>query len=111
MNIGYAIKFYREKIFPMQGGQAEFASALGVTRQEASAWESGKRKPSLKNLRKIAVVLGVTVDELVGFQKEAGDNESECWKDLALSYKELIKSMESRIKELEAEVKRLKNKH
>ena len=46
--------------------QKEFADALGVTQGTVSAWESGRWDPTVENLRAVAKVLGVTVDELIG---------------------------------------------
>jgi transcriptional regulator with XRE-family HTH domain len=45
--------------------QKELADALGVTQGTVSAWESGRWDPTVENLRAVAKVLGVTVDELV----------------------------------------------
>lgn len=46
--------------------QKELADALGVTQGTVSAWESGRWDPTVENLRAVAKVLGVTVDELIG---------------------------------------------
>ena len=45
--------------------QKELADALGVTQGTVSAWESGRWDPTVENLRAVAKVLGVTVDELI----------------------------------------------
>ena len=113
MSIGCAIKYFREKLFPMQGGQAEFAAALGVTRQEVSAWENGRRTPTLKNLRKIAKALNVGVDEIQNHRENsvhehARQEDAEYWKDLAIAYKEKITGYEAEIKKLKSELKKAK---
>ena len=46
--------------------QKKLADALGVTQGTVSAWESGRWDPTVENLRAVAKVLGVTVDELIG---------------------------------------------
>lgn len=45
--------------------QAELARRCGVTQAAISKYEDGKREPSLAMLKKIAAVLGVSVDELI----------------------------------------------
>ncbi len=45
--------------------QQEFSEKIGVTRASISRYESGDRTPPLPVLKKIAGVLGVTIDELV----------------------------------------------
>lgn len=46
--------------------QDELGHMAGVTQKMVSAIETGKRKPSLKLLMRIATVLGCTLDELAG---------------------------------------------
>ena len=91
----------------MHGGQAEFASALGTTRQEVSAWENGKREPNSQNLRRIATVLDVTITELTSFNPEtAADNDEdmEYWRDLAKSYKKRIMVLEKEVIDLKKQL-------
>lgn len=45
--------------------QAEMAQHLGVTNRAVSKWENGKAKPSTNTLRKIAVLFGTSVEELL----------------------------------------------
>lgn len=49
------IKEIRKKLLMTQ---EEFAKAVGVTRCMVAFWESGKFKPSLKNLKKIMELIG-----------------------------------------------------
>lgn len=42
-----------------QISQKDLAKLLGITKLNISHWESGKRVPSLKHLRKIANVLNI----------------------------------------------------
>lgn len=46
--------------------QAQLAAMLGVTQGAVSAWETGRWEPSIDALKKIAQILEVTVDELIG---------------------------------------------
>lgn len=46
--------------------QSSFAEALGVSQSTVGNWESGTREPSLKLILKIANMLNVSVDELLG---------------------------------------------
>lgn len=81
MSISVRIREAREK----NGlSQAELAVAVGVTRGACGHWEQGKSSPSLDNLAKIAIALGVhfewlatgrgprdyVPEELVGMPKE-----------------------------------------
>lgn len=61
--IGDKIKKYRMSI---KMTQAEFAERLGVTGASVSAYENGTRQPSYYILVKIANILGVTTDNLLG---------------------------------------------
>lgn len=47
------------------GTQEEFAKAVGVDQTTVSKWETGRSKPRVGELYKIAKVCGVTVDELL----------------------------------------------
>lgn len=46
----------------------ELANVIGVNRHVLADWLTGKYLPSLKSSSKIAKVLGITLDELIGFQ-------------------------------------------
>ena len=48
--------------------QADFASRLGVTGAAGAAYEPGTRLPSDEVLVKIAIILGVSTDALLGRQ-------------------------------------------
>ncbi len=61
--IGDKIRKYRMSI---KMTQAEFAARLGVTGASVSAYENGTRQPSYYILVKIANILGVTTDNLLG---------------------------------------------
>lgn len=47
------------------GTQEKFALLVGTTKFSVSRWEQGESLPKTKDLRKIAKVCGVTVDELL----------------------------------------------
>ena len=49
--------------------QADFAYRLGVTGASVSAYEDGRRTPSFDVLVRIAHILGVTTNDLVGRKK------------------------------------------
>lgn len=50
--------------------QVDIASRLGISQQAYASWESGVKKPTQENLVKIAQVLNVSVDYLVGNSEE-----------------------------------------
>ncbi len=52
--------------------QAELAASLGVTQGSVSAWETGRWEPSIDALRQMAVLFGVTIDELIGGTNDEG---------------------------------------
>lgn len=49
--------------------QSEMARLLGVTNKAVSKWETGKSKPTTNTLRKIAVLFGLSMDELLTVRK------------------------------------------
>lgn len=53
--------------------QVELASKLGIVQSSYADWERGKKKPTQDNLVKIAQVLNVSVDYLVGNSEENSD--------------------------------------
>ena len=50
--------------------QAELAERAGTTQQSVSQWEGRKRVPTLGYLKRLATVLGCTLDELAGDYEE-----------------------------------------
>jgi transcriptional regulator with XRE-family HTH domain len=60
--VGENIKYCREKIYPGMGGSKECAGAFGVSQQQWSPWELGKRLPKERRLAEIAEFFGTTVD-------------------------------------------------
>ena len=54
--------------------QVDVASKLGISQQAYASWERGAKKPTQDNLVKIAQILNVSVDYLVGNSEEkSGD--------------------------------------
>lgn len=53
--------------------QVELAGKLGIVQSSYADWERGKKKPTQDNLVKIAQVLNVSVDYLVGNSEEKAD--------------------------------------
>lgn len=49
--------------------QAELASSLGVSQNTVSQWETGTRVPRVDMLKKIAILFGCTVDDLLSTDK------------------------------------------
>ena len=62
MTLGERIRQLRESAGL---SQQELAERLYVSRQTVSRWESGSRTPDIMTAKKIAVLLGVSLDELV----------------------------------------------
>lgn len=53
--------------------QVELAGKLGIVQSSYADWERGKKKPTQENLVKIAQILNVSVDYLVGNSEEKTD--------------------------------------
>ena len=53
--------------------QVDVAEKLGISQPAYASWERGKKKPTQENLIKIAQILNVSVDYLVGNSKEKVD--------------------------------------
>ena len=51
--------------------QEELASRLGVSRQTVAKWEAGESVPDLVNAQALAVLFGVSLDNLVTHSEEA----------------------------------------
>lgn len=54
--------------------QVDVAGKLGISQQAYASWERGVKKPTQENLVKIAQVLNVSVDYLVGNSDERTDD-------------------------------------
>ena len=54
--------------------QTQIAEKLDISQQAYASWERGVKKPTQENLVKIAQVLNVSVDYLVGNSEEKLDN-------------------------------------
>ena len=50
--------------------QKEMAEQIGVAKSTYSLYESGNREPNVQTIKKIADVLNVTADELLGLEDE-----------------------------------------
>ena len=55
--------------------QAQIAKKLDISQQAYASWERGAKKPTQENLVKIAQVLNVSVDYLVGNSEEKKEDE------------------------------------
>lgn len=54
--------------------QVEVAEKLGISQPAYASWERGVKKPTQENLVKIAQILNVSVDYLVGNLKDKTDD-------------------------------------
>ncbi len=50
--------------------QEELAEKVGVSRQAVSKWENGTAQPEMANVAKLCEILGVTPDELLGYDEK-----------------------------------------
>ena len=54
--------------------QTDVAEKLGISQQAYASWERGVKKPTQENLVKIAQILKVSIDYLVGNSEEKSDD-------------------------------------
>lgn len=54
--------------------QEELADRIGVSRQTLSKYETGESLPDIEKCRLLAEVFGVTIDDLLNFDKKDKDN-------------------------------------
>lgn len=54
--------------------QVDVAEKLGISQPAYASWERGVKKPTQENLVKIAQVLNVSIDYLVGNSEEKSDD-------------------------------------
>lgn len=90
--------------------QVDVAGRLGISQQAYASWERGAKKPTQDNLVKIAQILNVSVDYLVGNLEEQSDeldniellfrmnSKGLTDEEKAIFKKELIEFMEERKK-------------
>lgn len=71
MSLGESIKKHRKSCGM---SQEKLAELVGVSRQAATKWETGRSAPSTENLYKLAEIFGTTVDALLA--SEAHQNSS-----------------------------------
>ena len=95
--------------------QVDVAEKLGISQPAYASWERGVKKPTQENLVKIAQILNVSVDYLVGNSEEKTDeldniellfrmnSKGLTNEDKRVFKKELIEFMEERKKAFERE--------
>ena len=93
--------------------QAQIAEKLNISQQAYASWERGAKKPTQENLVKIAQILDVSIDYLVGNSEEKSDeldniellfrmnSKGLTEKEKEIFKKELIEFMEKRKKAFE----------
>ena len=54
--------------------QEELADKIGVSRQTLSKYETGESLPDIEKCKQLADVFGVTIDDLLNFDKKDEDN-------------------------------------
>ena len=95
--------------------QVEVGEKLGISQPAYASWERGVKKPTQENLVKIAQILNVSVDYLIGNSEEKSDeldniellfrmnSKGLTDEEKAVFKKELIEFMEERKKLFERE--------
>lgn len=63
-------KLMKERRKELGMTQMDLAVRMGVQLSNVSSWERGARTASVPNLRKLAVILGVSMEELLADEPE-----------------------------------------
>lgn len=79
--------------------QKEVAEQLGVAKSTYSLYESGRREPDVERIKKLAQILGVSSDALLGLPEpstaaahfDGGDYTPEEWEEIE-KFKMFVKS-------------------
>ena len=66
------IRFFRKAKRITQG---ELSKEIGISRNTIVNFETGRRDPRIKDLRKIAKALNVSIEELISENETDGSNE------------------------------------
>ena len=78
--------------------QVELAKRLGIGQSSYADWERGKKNPTQENLIKLAQILNVSVDYLVGNSDEENTNKE--LEDIELLFRMNSKGLTDEEKEL-----------
>ena len=77
MNIGPTIKRLRRQ---KDMTQEQLAQLLCVSSAAVSKWEAGNTYPDITMLFPLAQIFSVSIDELMGYDKESTQAEMDCWR-------------------------------
>lgn len=105
--LGEQIKEYRQK---NSISQRELAEQLFVSDKTISRWELGKGLPDIDLLPKIAEVLGITIDELVGVENLSDDGKAADLEIIRIELEKkenLLREKEQQEKSKRAKMKRI----
>lgn len=72
--------------------QAQVAAILSIPPTTYAGWEQKKREPNIEMLAKIAIIFGVSVDELINFKK-IHDEISEDILEMIQKVKPMVKKL------------------
>lgn len=67
MTLGEKIKYLRRKY---NISQEKLAFEIGVSRQSVTKWESDAGLPDIDNLKALATLFNISIDELLDYKKE-----------------------------------------
>lgn len=99
--------FIMEKRKALGMTQQQLAERLNVSFQAVSKWENGTTYPNIEILRDLAIVLEVTVDEILAGSEKEADGLSYCKAGIDITYTDTIKK--EMAKHLETEDNRVLN--
>ena len=59
--------------------QEQLSEKLGVARQTVSKWETGETVPDLDSLKKLAILLEFSIDEVLGVEIDRDNDDKMDW--------------------------------
>ena len=89
--IGKRIRLYRKM---KHITQEELAKKVGVAAPTITRYETGDRQPSIRQIRKIASALDVSIDELIGMGQVEQEAPKEQKEETNLAKKEVMELLE-----------------
>lgn len=95
MNISENIRKYRKE---QKMTQAELAEKVGVRVLAIKQWESGNYEPTIKNVRKLCEIFGVSAQALCGLEEPdfvVKDEDKEFLVELSNAPSDIMKEMKS----------------
>lgn len=97
MDLGKRFKHFREKTGMTQG---QAAAKIGVKNYQLGNYETNRSEPNIATLKKMSVLYGVTIDKLVGLNRQSEESEKKA--DAGIDLEALVNKLNEVAQELSA---------